>query len=808
MVARAECSSEPTTRLDNIVEARNAHDNRQPNGFDEDFPEVDEANSSASDYGSSVSASYCSSIRSNIEDYYWENGRRYHAMGGGRYLLPNDDTELDREDMKHHMWTLVLEGCLHLAPVGDHPQRILDVGSGSGIWAMQAADQYPSAEVIGFDISPVQPSWVPPNLAFEIDDLEKDWLWQASSFDLVHCRFMFMSISDWPSMLAQAHHTLRPGGYIELAELDLHPAPAFEGRSGPPLVSEWFATQSSILGKKGFDMRIASKFKQILLAAGFKDVVEVVRPVPWGTWPSDRRLKAIGFWHVEQLKMGLQGITMASLTRAGWSVPEVELFLAGLRREMKDTDWQLQDQASLEVVTIVEVAAGLCCCPATAVYSRQPNLSAQALILVSLAISHSTHLAISINIHTIIMASPSRSGGTMHVAVTSPFKFLMGSSHSAPDMSVNALVDRFTTLEVKDRDEDSAKRAVRRLEAALRRAEMAREEAETEATSLRDELREQRDMAEERLREKMDLRQRLDEYEKKYEKAKERFKQQKVKHEEQLRKMQKEYMEREKLHWRQQQQLQEEVDWEKKLRADSNDLIAFLEIDHIVALQAQKDKHLELLAKQPHTTPSVQLPQESLDDFDIEIDTPKKQEDEAMAEDNDYAVEDSPEPETTQTSSNHTPVRSHSSTPIAHDSPQHTTTPPQPTTHTKQTLRVPINFNDEDDPSSTSDKENSLPLLQPPRTPNPSSRTVSAPPHHLKTPMTISCSTPASHPNIPDFLNTPIDREAALAAIRERRGRARSNGAAGMATPRRLGRDASAPPGAGSVGSRSKSRGP
>ena len=101
----------------------------------------------------------------------------------------------------------------------------------------------------------------------------------------------------------------------------------------------------------------------------------------------------------------------------------------------------------------------------------------------------------------------------MHVAVTSPFKFLMGSSHSAPDMSVNALVDRFTTLEVKDRDEEGAKRTVRRLEAALRRAEMAREEAETEATSLRDDLREQRDLAEERLREQTDLRQRLDEYE-------------------------------------------------------------------------------------------------------------------------------------------------------------------------------------------------------------------------------------------------------------------------------------------------------
>lgn len=282
-------------------------------------------------------------------------------------------------------------------------------------------------------------------------------------------------------------------------------------------------------------------------------------------------------------------------------------------------------------------------------------------------------------------------------------------------------------------------------------------------------------------------------------------------------------MEREKLHWRQQQQLQEEVDWEKKLRADSNDLIAFLEIDHIVAVQAIKDKQLQLLAKQSHTAASVQPPREEpIDDFEIEIDSPKKQEDEPMpiAEhepaQNDYAIEDSPEPEPTlsnSTRSTHTPIRSTNSTtpPAAHDSPQNTTSHPLPATTSKPPLLIPINFNDSDDLDLTSsDKENSLPsLLQPPRTPLPSSRTVSAPPHHLKTPMTISCSTPASRPFIPEGLKTSIDREAALAAIAERRGRARSNGAMGMATPRRgLGRDASAPPGAGGVGSRSKSRGP
>jgi methylase of polypeptide subunit release factors len=45
----------------------------------------------------------------------------------------------------------MMEGKLHLAPVKD-PQRILDVGTGTGIWAIDTADLYPSAEVIGTDL--------------------------------------------------------------------------------------------------------------------------------------------------------------------------------------------------------------------------------------------------------------------------------------------------------------------------------------------------------------------------------------------------------------------------------------------------------------------------------------------------------------------------------------------------------------------------------------------------------------------------------------------------------------------------------
>ncbi|KAL1963768.1 hypothetical protein VTN77DRAFT_7834 [Rasamsonia byssochlamydoides] len=48
--------------------------------------------------------------------------------------------------------------------------RILSLGTGTGIWAIQFANEYPSAQVIGTDLSPIQPPWVPPNCVFEIDD--------------------------------------------------------------------------------------------------------------------------------------------------------------------------------------------------------------------------------------------------------------------------------------------------------------------------------------------------------------------------------------------------------------------------------------------------------------------------------------------------------------------------------------------------------------------------------------------------------------------------------------------------------------
>jgi len=88
--------------------------------------------------------------------------------------------------ISHHAQTLAIGGKLFLAPLKtDKVQTVLDVGTGTGIWAMYArrsesslhsrvvadsslrsdfGDEFPDAQVIGTDISPIQPSWVPPNV--------------------------------------------------------------------------------------------------------------------------------------------------------------------------------------------------------------------------------------------------------------------------------------------------------------------------------------------------------------------------------------------------------------------------------------------------------------------------------------------------------------------------------------------------------------------------------------------------------------------------------------------------------------------
>lgn len=64
----------------------------------------------------------------------------------------------------------------------------MDIGTGSGKWVIEVADQLPTAHVCGIDISPIQPTDVPVNAEFIVMDLTKGLDFYDGSADLVHSR--------------------------------------------------------------------------------------------------------------------------------------------------------------------------------------------------------------------------------------------------------------------------------------------------------------------------------------------------------------------------------------------------------------------------------------------------------------------------------------------------------------------------------------------------------------------------------------------------------------------------------------------
>jgi hypothetical protein len=93
-------------------------------------------------------STYTASLTSSVVDYPFEHGRRYHAFRGGSYIMPNDEQELDRLDLTHVLQTKIIGDRLQLAPLDfEKPLRVLDVGTGTGIWATEMADEHPNINV-------------------------------------------------------------------------------------------------------------------------------------------------------------------------------------------------------------------------------------------------------------------------------------------------------------------------------------------------------------------------------------------------------------------------------------------------------------------------------------------------------------------------------------------------------------------------------------------------------------------------------------------------------------------------------------
>ncbi|KAG8898558.1 hypothetical protein FRC01_010860, partial [Tulasnella sp. 417] len=154
------------------------------------------------------------------------HGRTFTAQSTA-YDLPADAQEHNRLNTQHNMLKALIDGLYFppdlvkkaLDPTDSSKRRgVMDVGAGSGIWAVEMAKEFPSAEVVGMDL--VYPANLIfetlPNCRFEMGDANLDLGRYAGGFDVVHMRSVASGIKDFKALLHNVARTLRSQGVILL----------------------------------------------------------------------------------------------------------------------------------------------------------------------------------------------------------------------------------------------------------------------------------------------------------------------------------------------------------------------------------------------------------------------------------------------------------------------------------------------------------------------------------------------------------------------------------------------------------------
>ncbi|CAI6101412.1 unnamed protein product [Clonostachys chloroleuca] len=267
-----------------------------------------------------------SSIQSYVYRYEEKYGRTFHNYNQGSYIYPNDEREQERLDLVHNAYTLALQGRLCLAPIESNKRslRVLDIGTGTGIWAIDFGDKYPGASVCGVDLSPIQPEFVPPNVRFYVDDIEQNWI--GSSYDYIHCRNIAGSITDWPALVGRIYSHLKPGGWAELQETRNTPYSEDDSLKADNALLELMDNLEMAHAKIGRILDPAPRFKIWLERAGFHPVKVRKFKLPVGMWPKEDRLKAIGACMAQNFVDGVDAFTAKPFRDTlGWPAEEVEV---------------------------------------------------------------------------------------------------------------------------------------------------------------------------------------------------------------------------------------------------------------------------------------------------------------------------------------------------------------------------------------------------------------------------------------------------------------------------------------------------
>ncbi|XXG95389.1 hypothetical protein Hte_001651 [Hypoxylon texense] len=268
------------------------------------------------------------------------------------YFLPHDKQEQERNNLQHEISVEVHDGELHLCPVAN-PRRVLDVGTGTGIWAVEFAKRNPDSEVIGIDLNPVpQPAFVVPNCRFHVADVDEEWKF-TRPFDFIHVRSLGEP-ADKRRLFQTIYDNLVPGGWVEFQEWILYVQSSDRSLEGTGL-QKWNKLMAE--GKSPLDRRLlllrgpslsikklgrslfyVLEYKSLLQRTGFQNVVELKYAVPTNTWPPGRQSQKIGALQRTNTLQVIDVFSFGVFSQGlGWSKEALDKLLAEARKDIENT---------------------------------------------------------------------------------------------------------------------------------------------------------------------------------------------------------------------------------------------------------------------------------------------------------------------------------------------------------------------------------------------------------------------------------------------------------------------------------------
>ncbi|OCH87701.1 S-adenosyl-L-methionine-dependent methyltransferase [Obba rivulosa] len=266
--------------------------------YDVDDPEISIASDASSELVEIDPEEYRAYFR---EDF----GRLFHAVshshGNLPYPLPVDGVEQQRLKDLHSLLRRLFGnnyvGPVQeiLAPTRGRVRRAVDFGTGTGLWPMEMAEEFPHVRFDGLDKVPIQTRHPLRNVMFEIHDIAERTRYQNGAIDLVHARFLTMAVRNYRQLVREAARILRSDGLFIACEW--HEYPVMNDGSDPiilaPASCNFFHAVAEGVTFSGVNW-VASSIPEYLAETHlFKDIEVRVFKVP------------VGNWHQEQVDIGV-----------------------------------------------------------------------------------------------------------------------------------------------------------------------------------------------------------------------------------------------------------------------------------------------------------------------------------------------------------------------------------------------------------------------------------------------------------------------------------------------------------------------